>query len=285
MSIRDIFIKHDERRGQWRVRPLGWVVAVLAALFIASLTSGAFRFLGGPQLRVTPTPKQMDTPTTAVADSGTATPRPMATAIVHESCPSDPALWTLVEYRLPGNETVLYAVDPPCVMAQIEQAFADCTDLQASRGRDWSEADERQCYSPSGFTTLVGGEEVAPLAPPAWPVSGRCLENVKADGTPVTAADLHIVFYTISQDRRVADVLVVNDVHPAVRVYDCETRELLQEFPADETQTAVVSYPLLHEDGRWRLGQRHDVAEMIPADQVDAEAMVGVVRQAQGRSP
>jgi hypothetical protein len=281
MSIRDIFVKHDERRGQWRVRPLGWVAAVLVALFIASLTSGAYNLLGGPQLRVTPTVQ----PTAAPTKADDATARPTATAIVHESCPSDPALWTLVEYRLPGNETVLYAVDPPCVMAQIEQSFADCTDLQASRGRDWSEADERQCYSPSGFTTLVGGEEVAPLAPPAWPVSGRCLENVKADGTPVTAADLHIVFYTISQDRRVADVLVVNDVHPAVRVYDCETRELLQEFPADETQTAVVSYPLLYEDGRWRLGQRHDVAEMIPADQVDAEAMVGVVRQAQGRSP
>jgi hypothetical protein len=279
MSIRDIFVKHDERRGQWRVQPLGWVAAVLAALFIASLTSGACRLLGGPQLRVTPTIQ----PTAAPAEPGSPTARPMATAIVHETCPSDPALWTLVPYQLPGNETVLYAVDPPCVMTQVEQVFADCTDLQATRGKDWSEADERQCYSPSGFTTLVGAEEIAPLAPPAWPVSGRCLENVKADGTPVTSADLHVVFYTISQDRRVADVLVVNDLHPTVRLYDCGTRELLQELPGDETQTAVVTYPLLYEEGRWRMGQRHDAADLLPADQVDAEAMVGAIRQAQGR--
>jgi hypothetical protein len=285
MKAQDIFVRRDERRERWRVQPMGWVAVALAVILTVSLSFCACRSLSGPHIRVTPTPRQGDTPTAAAAESGTATPRPTATAIVHESCPSDPALWTLIEYRLPGNETVLYAVAPPCVMAQVEQAFADCTDLQATRGKDWSEADERRCYSPAGFTTLVGGEEVAPLAPPAWPVSGRCLENAKADGTPVTADDLHVVFYTISQDRRVADVLVVNDAHPSVRVYDCETQELIQEFAGDETQTAVVSYPLLYEGGRWRLGQRHDVAEMVPADQVDAGAMVGVVRQAQGRAP
>jgi hypothetical protein len=285
MSVRDIFIKHDERRERWRVQPLGWVVAALALFLAVSLGFCACQGASGPQLRVTPAPKQMDTPTTAVADSGTSTPRPAATAIVHQACPSDPALWTLVPYQLPGGETLLYAVDPPCVMAQVEQAFADCTDLQATRGRDWSEADEQRCYSPSGFTTLVGGEEVAPLAPPAWPVSGRCLESVKADGTPVTAADLHFTFYTISQDKRVADVLVVNDLHPTVRLYDCETRELVQEFPGDEAQTAVVTYPLLYEDGRWRLGQRHDDADAVPAGEIDAGAMVDAVLQAQGRSP
>lgn len=284
MKAQDIFVKRDERRERWRVQPMGWVAAALAVILTVSLSFCACRGLSGPQLRITPTPRQMDTPTIIVADSGTATPRPTATAIVHETCPSDPALWTLVPYQVPGGETVLYAVDPPCVMAQVEQAFADCTDLQATKGKNWSEVDEHQCYSPSGFTTLVGGEEVVALAPPAWPVSGRCLENVKADGTPVTAADLHVVFYTISQDKRVADVLVVNDLHPTVRVYDCETRELIQEFAGDETRTAVVTYPLLYEGGHWRLGQRHNAAEQVPADQVDAEAMVGLVRQAQGRS-
>ncbi len=279
MGMRDIFIKHDERREQWRVQPMGWVAAVLVAILTASVTSGVWHSLAGPRLRITPT-----VPPTAVAEALDTGPRPTATAIVRTGCPTDPALWELVPYTLPGSETVLYAIDPPCVMEQVEQAFAECTNLKANRGRHWADEDEEMCYSTSGFTTILGNEEVLPLAP-GWPAYGQCLEVMKADGTPLTSVDLHFVFYTISQDKRVANLLVVNDVHPTVRTYDCETGELIEETSGDPTQTAVVYYPLLYEDGRWRMGYRHDVGNLVPADEIDAQAMANIVLHAQGHLP
>jgi len=279
MQVRDIFIKHDARRERWRVQPMGWLATALAAILIASLTSGVWRMLAGPQLQVTPTVQ----PTTVRVERDDTGLRPTATSVVR-GCPKDPALWTLVPYDLPGagNTGPLYAIDPPCVVEQVERAFARCTDLKAERGRHWLDVDEEQCYSTAGFTTLLGGEPVPALAP-GWSAYGRCVETEKEDGQPVTSADLHFVFYTISEDKRVADVLVVNDVHPDVRTYDCETGELIKEMPGDPTHTAVVYYPLLYEDGRWRLGYRHDVGDLVLSDGMESTGMVSLVRNAQGR--
>jgi hypothetical protein len=279
MQLRDIFIKHDKRREKWRLQPMGCVAAGLAAILVASLTSGVWRTLAGPRLQVTPTAQ----PTAVLAEPPNPEPRPTATSIVREACPQDPALWTLVPYSLPGvKNTTLYMVDPPCVMAQVERAFAACVDLRASRGRQWTEEDEERCYSTAGFTTLLGGEEIPALAP-GWPAYGQCVETEKADGTPVTSADLHVVFYTISEDKRVADVLVVNDAHPTVRIYDCETGELIEETAGDPAQVAVAYYPLLYEDGRWRMGYRHDVGRLVTSDRAQPAGLIDLVRSAQGR--
>jgi hypothetical protein len=153
---------------------------------------------------------------------------------------------------------------------------------KGERGRHWSSQDEERCYSASGFTTILSGEDVPALAP-GWAAYGRCQETVKGDGGAVTADDLHFVFYTMSEDRQVADVLAVNAVHPTVRTYDCDTGELLEESPGDPGQTAVIYYPLLYEGGQWRLGYRHDVAELVPSGQIEPAGMVGLVRDAQAR--
>ncbi len=278
MDIRDVFITHDERRSRWRVQPMGWVAAAMLAILVGSLTSGAWQVLSGPRLQVTPT-----VPATPIASSAASGPRPTATSIVR-GCPEDPALWSLVPYSLPGLEDRrgrLYVVDPPCVMARVEEAFAACMDLKGQRGRTWSAEDEARCYSTSGFSTILSEEDVPALAP-GWEAYGRCQETVKADGQPVTSDDLHLVFYTMSDDKRVADVLAVNDSHPTVRTYDCETGELVEETPGDPGRTAVIYYPLLYEDGEWRLAYRHDVAEFVPSDQIEAAGLVRLVRDAQG---
>jgi len=84
------------------------------------------------------------------------------------------ALWTLVPGHMPGSDRVLYAVDPPCVMEQVKRAYVECEDRLVARVQSWTEEDERHCYSTSGFTTILGAEEVAAVPPPAWPVFGRC---------------------------------------------------------------------------------------------------------------
>jgi len=279
MQVRDIFVRHDERRDQWRVQPMGWVAAALVAVLVAALISGIWRSLAGPRIQVTPTPE----PVAVQPESSGETPRPAATPIVRGGCPEDPALWTLVPYTLPGAEhSILYGVDPPCVMEQVERAFAACADLKATRGRHWTTEDEERCYSSSGFTTILSGKEVPALAP-GWPAYGQCLETGKEDGVPVTSADLRLVFYTISSDKQVADVLVVNDTHPTVRAYDCETGELVDETVGDPTQTAVVYYPLLYEGGRWRMAYRHDVGQLVDSGQVEPAGLIDLVRSAQGR--
>jgi hypothetical protein len=279
MHLREVFITRDERRERWRLQPMGWIAGAMLTMLVASLTSGAWQVLSSPRLQVTPTAPMSEAPSA----SG---PRldPEATSIVR-GCPEDPALWSLVPYALHGLEGErgkLYVVDPPCVMEKVERAFAACMDLKAERGRHWSQVDERRCYSTSGFSTILSGEDVAELAP-GWAAYGRCQEALKADGSPVTADDLHVAFYTIAEDKQVADVLVVNQVHPTVRTYDCETGELAEESSGDPGRTAVIYYPLLYEDGLWRLAHRHDVANLVSSDEIEAVGMVRLVKDAQGR--
>ena len=196
MQLRDIFVKHDQRRERWRLQPMGCVAAALAAILVASLTSGVWRILAGPRLQVTPT----EQPTAILAEAPNLEPRPTATSIVREACPQDPALWTLVPYSLPGVENkMLFKVDPPCVMVQVERAFAGCVNLKADRGRHWTGEGEARCYSPAGFTTILGGEEIPALAP-GWPAYGQCVETEKADGTPVTPQEAQAIIsarYTV----------------------------------------------------------------------------------------
>ena len=50
MQLRDVFIKHDKRRERWRLQPMGCVAAALAAILVASLTSGP---IPSPGIKVT----------------------------------------------------------------------------------------------------------------------------------------------------------------------------------------------------------------------------------------
>ena len=284
MRVRDIFIKHDERRERWRVQPMGWVAAALVAILIASVTSGVWASLAGPQLRVTPTARPAVQATAAPAVSASPTPRPTATSIVHETCPSDPALWTLVPYTLPGSDKTLYAVDPPCVMEQAEQAFLEYLAYRREHGRNWTVQDDERFFSPAGFTAPLSGDVVRET--PGLTVI-FCSEVVNPDGTPVEY-DAYVVFYTIAiseEGQVVADVLYVSrPLGPFIRrSYDCETGELTGEVHNDGTETFVLYQPMLYEDARWRLGERYDVYHYVPSDQIDPQAMIGVILNAQGR--
>jgi len=280
MDVRDIFIRYDARRERWRVQPMGWVAAALVAILVASLTSGAWRSLTGPRLRVTPTAR----PTAATAGPTSPAPRATATPIVHGGCPADPALWTLMPYHQPGAEdTVLYAVDPPCVMEQAERAFAEYVDARAARGRVWTAEDDVRYFSSATFTAIVSGDEIGPPPPGTWQTV--CAEAVKEDGTPVDAGDYHVVFYTIAEDRQVANLLVVAGGFPSVtRLYDCATGELTGEKRVDGTEALVTMQPMVYgADGAWRLGWRYDVSQSMPSDQVDPAVTIAVLLDAQGR--
>jgi hypothetical protein len=277
--IRDMFVKHDERRERWRVQPMGWVAAALVVNLVAALAAGVWGRLAGPRLRVTPTAQ----PTPVAAESTGPPPRPAATPIVH-GCPDDPALWTLVPYRQPGaEETVLYAVDPPCVMERVEQAFAAYVDARAERGRNWTADDDARYFSSGTFTAIVSGDEIGPPPPGTWETV--CAEAVKGDGAPVGSADYHVVFHTMADDKRVANLMVAVGGFPSVtRTYDCATGELVEEEPVDGTQTLVMVQPMVYDaDGVWRLGWRYDVSQFVPSDQIDPAATARMILDAQGR--
>jgi len=279
MRVRDIFIKHDERRERWHVQPMGWVAAALLSILVASLTSGIWHILSGPQLRVTPTAQTAAVPAAPVSP----TPHPAATPIVYETCPSDPALWTLVPYSQPGAEgTTLYAVDR-CVMEQVEHAFAEYVDARAEHGRYWTAEDDDRYFSSATFTAIVSGEKISPPPPGTWETV--CSEAVRENGTPVTAADYHVVFYTIAEDKQVVNLLVAVGGFPSVtRSYDCTTGELVEEKRTDGTETLVMYQPMVYDADRvWRLGWRYDVSQFVPSDQIEPTALVNVVLAAQGR--
>jgi len=278
MDVRDIFVKRDERREQWRVQPIGWVTIALVAILVASLTLGVWRTLTGPRLRITPT-----VPPTAVAKASDTGPRPTATSIVRTGCPTDPALWKLASYSLPGNPTVLYTVDS-CVVEQIEGAFCNYLDARAERGRRWTAEDDAYFRSYDGFKTILGGEELPPIPVEAQAQAVMCLEVSKDDGTPMTCADYHVVLYTMSEGGLTADLLVISDEPGTIRIYDCDTGELTQETYAADV--GILYQPMLHDAtaNRWQVGYHYDVYDAVAPGEIDVQGMISLILDAQGRN-
>jgi hypothetical protein len=58
---------------------------------------------------------------------------------------------------------------------------------------------------------------------------------------------------------------------------------LIEETAGDPAQVAVAYYPLLYEDGQWRMGYRHDVGQLVAADRAEPAGLIDLVRSAQGR--
>jgi len=270
-------VSEDRRRG--RVRPTRLALvggAVVLVLAMALIVFGMRQIRAGRAMHPVATPTAM-----AVAPSAeegalpTEPPTP-------EGCPTDRAKWHLVPYSLPGSDVVLYAVDPPCVMEQAEQVFREYLACYAEHGRNWTAEDHQRFYSPAGFTAPLSGDVVPEIS---GPLSFFCAEVTNPDGTPVED-DACVVFYTISEDGLVADVLYVSRPHgPYVtRNYNCETGELTGEVPSDGTETFVIYQPVLYEgEGHWRLGHRYDVYQYVLSDQLDPQAMVDLILNAQGR--
>jgi len=253
---------------------------VILVLAVALIAFGIRRIQAGGQMRPVVTRTATMATATSSGEDGTPETEPITAP---NDCPTDRSQWHLVPYSLPGSDTVLYAVEPVCVMEQAEQVFREYLAYYAEHGRNWTVQDQERFYSPAGFTAPMSGDTVHGLeGAPAT----SCVEEVNPDGTRAEH-DVHVVFYTISQDGRVADVLYVARPRGAyvTRNYDCETGELMDEMPSDGTETFVLYQPMLYEgEGRWRLGHRYDGYEYIPTDRIDPQAMVDLILDAQGRN-
>jgi hypothetical protein len=181
----------------------------------------------------------------------------------------------MIPYDMPGSDQALYKIDPPCVMEQVEAKVRECLDASAEAGRNWSLQDDERCYSLSGFTKPLTGETLDDN-------SGRSLICSEVVGGKFTT---EVVFYTAGEEGLVVDVLIVTRPEQSSirRRYDCETGELVQETEDDGTTGFVVYWPVLYEDGRWRMGYQPDIYHEVDADTLDPRAMVETVLLSQGR--
>jgi hypothetical protein len=276
-------VTEDRRRKRVRLTPF----AILSGCVVLGLAV-AFIVYGVRQIVLASTPLQpiqASTPTVAAVagQDATATPEALPAPVSEPGCPTNRAQWHLVPYTLPGSDTALYEIAPPCVMEQVEQAFVEYMNARIERGRNWTAEDDARFFTRATFTAIVSGDEIAPPPPGTWQTV--CSEAVKEDGQPLTSDDYHVVFHTVSEDGLVANLLVILGGFPTIqRTYDCATGELLREErqPGD---VLVLYQPMVYDPlaGRWQQGWRYDVYEQVPAGQIDPQATVRMVLAAQGR--
>jgi hypothetical protein len=76
---------------------------------------------------------------------------------------------------------------------------------------------------------------------------------------------------------------LVSESHTSPVAHASSVTQLVDETVGDPAQTAVVYYPLLYGDGRWRMAYRHDVGQLVDSDQVEPAGLIDLVRSAQGR--
>ena len=272
MRLRELFISEDKRRGRARLTLLSWIVAaVMVALSVGAIAAGI------KSIQASASAETMDPVATApVEPEARPTKSSAAPAPQDNGCPTDPAQWSRIPYQMPASDKPVYKIDPPCVMEQVEDKVSECLDAKADTGPDWSLEDHKRCYSPSGFTQPLTGETLHSL-------SKRTLICSEVVGGEFTT---ELVFYTAGEEGLVVDVLIVTrPENPYVfRRYDCETGELVEETEDDGTKGFVVYWPVLYEDGRWRMGYQPDIHHEPDADTLDPHAMVETVLLAQGRA-
>lgn len=256
-EVVEVFLKKDQKSGRWRVQPMGWVAVGLVVVLSAAGGCACWREATGPELQITPTVEPSPTPEPTKGPTATPgptdTPRPTATSIVHEACPSNPAMWDLVEYELIGVGKKYTMVKQVCVMEAVEEGFRAYVDRSAE-DRLWTEEDGRLYQSWRGYTTALSGEEIPPVQLSAnwWRDCRR--GYVLPEDRPMTSADMHLAFVSISdEDPTVASLLVVNTNHLRTRVYDCETGEVTEVTETEPGTTMVMYTPMLYEDGRWKV--------------------------------
>ena len=277
MRLRDLFISEDKRRGRVRPTILSWiVVAVMLALSVGGIAVG-IRHIGASAPVVSMKPVATSS-LEAEAEGMTATKAPTASPEV--ACPQDPSAWSMVPYDMPGSDRVVYKIQPPCVMEQVEETFRAYLETKLAAGREWSSEEQALFYTPAGFTKPLTEEKMAAL-PELRPA---CTETAGRDGKPPSFTQ-DVVFYTAGQDGLVVDVLYASKPHGAYTFqhYDCETGELTAREARDGTEGFIAYWPMLYEQGRWRLAYQADVYHEVPADELDPHALADTVRAAQGR--
>jgi len=270
---------------------VGWVSlavvgVVLMGAIIGCVAPGVFFPLLATPPPPTPAP---NTPTSAPTDTPAPPATPVDTPICTPTmipsptpappetveCPTDPSQWTMIPYEMRGSDHTLHKIDPPCVMEQVEDTLRECLDARAEAGLNWSREDLNRCYSPSGFTKPLTGETLDG-------VSGLTLFCSEVVGLEITR---EIVFYTAGEEGLVVTVLIVtrHDSPSVSRRYDCETDELIEETENDGTMGFVLYWPVLYEDGRWRMGYQPDIYHEVDAETLDPRALADAILMAQGR--
>jgi hypothetical protein len=276
MLLKDLFIREDKRRDRRRPTLLAWIAISVLGLLVTGAIVASVRGLwtSGPAESMRPiatSTAQSETPAVTQAP----TPTPVG------GCPENPSEWRMVSYELPASDRTLYRIVPPCVMEEVEAAYAVYLDQRAAKGRHWTERD--RYIAESAYTAPLSGETIEAVEIEAYNRGvSYCIEERGSDGAVKTSEDYHIVFYTVSQGGT-ADVLVVAKGEPGTTyVYECGTDDLVQEVSSDG-KIGVVYWPMIYEDSRWLRGRKPDVVRQVSLDDIDPEAMVDTILRAQGR--
>jgi len=232
---------------------------------------------------VTPVPPTaMPPPTDTPLPTDTPTEAPQLTA-TEEACPSDPAEWTLVPYEYPGAPVDLYTIEPVCVMEAVERAFVEFIDVQSAKGRNWTREDDQYYYAQETVTGIISGRTIYGLGD-IGKYECKGWETVHSDGARYAAEDVNVVFYTAGESGTVVNLLNIVRGGTTLRIYDCDTGELLHEGVQPEV-IALIQRPMVYDSelGRWQPTMEVDTLEQVEPDGIDIEALITLIRQAQGR--
>ncbi len=256
------FIRYDERRRRVNLTPVGWMALVI---FVALAGAVLWRLVLNP-----PAPRAVAVTEAAVVFRPTSPP---PTPIVHEGCPSDPAQWRAVSYKLPTGKE-LYKLDPPCAMGLVEEAFRDLQVYGLENASRWTKAHEAHYYYYGAYTSpLTGKRYPAADLDETWETTPYHCWKVARDEVEKA------VYYTTDpgDPRRV--VLYVIYPPYEITMYDCETGETGEVINSAGYRGAYIT---MIYDGGWKMGLRAEEMVELPPD-VDPDATIQTLLQIQGR--
>jgi hypothetical protein len=266
MKASEFFWRRDARRNRVRVTPIGWMSLVLIVVLVLAAGWSVFR----PKPVVVAEEEPTPTP---------APPTPTPTPIVHEACPSDPAMWRTEPYTLP-NGKVLYRLDPSCAMGLVEEAYGELMEYMEARSDRWTKADAKQVYWWDGYVSPLTGENYpATDLDMSWEVNPdiHCWETVYHD-----PAGLRYVYYTAAPDDPGRVVLYVISPPYETRRYNCDTGETGMERGVDEYQGFYATLIYDRESQEWKMGLAAEEFTTLPSD-ADVDGSIALIRQLQGR--
>ncbi len=266
MKASEFFWRRDARRNRVRVTAIGWISLVLVVIVLLAA--------GWAALRPRPVVVAEEEPTPTSAP-----PTPTPTPIVHEACPSDPAMWRTEPYTLP-NGKVLYKLDPPCAMGLVEEAYGELMEYMEARSDRWTKEDEARVRWYGPLVSPLTGKAYPPrdldMTWEAYPDT-HCREPV----SPTEDHRPRFVFYTA--DPEDPGLVVVYVIQPPyeIRLYNCETGETGEVISSEAYQGYYVTLVFDEEAGAWKIGLAEEIVS-LPAD-ADVDGSISLIRQLQGR--
>ena len=231
-----------------------------------------------PPPTVVPSPTPEISPAASPSPTS-APPTPTPTPIVHEACPSDPAMWRTEPYTLP-NGKVLYKLDPPCAMGLVEEAYGELMEYMEARSDRWTKEDEARVYWWDGYTSPLTGKTYPPSD---LDMTWEANLNIHCwDTTYHDPAGLRHVYYTAAPDDPERVVLYVIVPPYETRRYNCDTGETGTEQAVEEYQAFYATLIYDREARVWKFGMAAEEFNTLPSD-ADVDGSISLIRQLQGR--